>query len=211
MAQFFASEEFAKFTKEYFETHRIIHISGTIDMDMADAFRTLMFYLDSKDNERPIKLYINSPGGMIYPLLGMLDVIDKVKSPVYTYANGLAASAAAILLTYGDKRYATRYSTIMTHQPLIGCVGGQTEDIKIHAKEMDRLRLLLAEIVSYKTGLSIEKILTDLFDRDTYITPEKAKELGIIDEIVEPEKNKGIDSKLKEITQKFDPFNRKLW
>jgi ATP-dependent Clp protease protease subunit len=180
---YFTSETFHKFIKEYIEKNRIIHITGAINDEMLDFFRTVMFYLDSL-SEEPIKLYINSPGGSVYSLLGMLDVIDNVKSDVYTYVNGLAASAAAILLTYGKKRYATKYSTIMFHQPLTMGISGQTEDILRYAGEMERLRNLLAEIVSQKTGLSKRKILRDLFDRDTYLPSQKAKELGIIDEII---------------------------
>ena len=180
---YFTSDSFYKFQKEYTEENRIIHVTGTIDDNMLDAIRTTMFYLDNM-NDEPIKLYINSPGGIVYSLLGILDVIDTVKSPVYTYVNGLAASAAAILLTYGDKRYATKRSTIMFHQPLIHGVSGQTEDIVRQAKEMERLRELLAQIVSEKTGISKKKVLKDLFDRDTYLSPDEAKKLNIIDEII---------------------------
>ena len=181
--RYFSSETFHKFIKEYIEKNRIIHITGTINDEMLDFFRTTMFYLDSLSGE-PIKLYINSHGGNIYSLLGMLDVVDRIKSDVYTYVNGLAASAAAVLLAYGKRRYATKYSTIMFHQPLTMGLSGQAEDILRYAGEMERLRNLLAEIISQKTGLSKRKILKDLFDRDTYLSPYDAQKLNIVDEII---------------------------
>ena len=180
---YFSSETFYKFMKEYIEKNRIVHITGEINDETLDFFRMIMFYLDGLSAE-PIKLYINSPGGSVYSLLGMLDVIDKVESDVYTYVNGLAASAAAILLTYGKKRYATKYSTIMFHQPISFGISGQTEDILRYAGEMDRLRSLLAQIIFQKTGIEKDKVLSDLFDRDTYLSPNDALKLNIIDEII---------------------------
>ena len=176
-------KSYFKFKLDFVEKHRIIQITGSIISPMLEQFRELMFYLQKRDDQEPIHLYIHSPGGEAYTLLGMLDVIDTVSNPVYTYVNGLAASAAAILLTYGDKRYATKYSTIMFHQPLAYNISGQTEDILIQAREMERLRNILADIVSEKTGLDKQYVLDELFDRDTYLDPQKALELKIIDEI----------------------------
>ena len=176
-------DSYFEFKLKMIEKHRIVSITNIIDLQLAEEIRDLLFYLDSK-SEDVIKLYINSPGGLVYALLSILDVIDVLKSPVYTYVNGLAASAAAVLLIYGKKRFATKYSTIMFHQPLAHGISGQAEDIIREAKEIERLRDLLAEIVSNKTGLSKKKVLRDLFDRDTYLTPEQAKKLNVIDEII---------------------------
>jgi ATP-dependent Clp protease protease subunit len=144
-----------------------------------------MFFLESNDPEKPIHMYINSPGGSVTAGLGIYDVMQYVKSEVYTYCIGLAASMGSLLLTAGAKgnRYSLPHSRIMIHQPL-GGARGQASDIEIQAKEILYLKKRLNEILSKHTGKPVDQIEKDT-DRDNYLSAKDAVDYGLIDKVVE--------------------------
>ena len=164
--------------------NRIIMLGTAINDQIANLIVAQLLYLDNDDPTRPITMYINSPGGMVYSGMAIYDTMQQVKSPVATYAVGFTASFGTILLTAGTKgmRYALPNATIHMHQPL-GGAQGQASDIAIQAKEILRLRSDLNRILSYHTGQSVERIATDT-DRDIYMSAIEAKEYGLVDEVL---------------------------
>jgi len=163
---------------------RIVFVSGPISDPSANTIIAQLLYLQSEDENKDIKMYINSPGGSIYAGLAIYDTIRHLKCPVSTIAVGTAASMGSLLLAAGakGKRFALPHSMIHIHQPL-GEAGGQATDIEITAKEILRLKDVLTELMAKHTGQSKEKILRDA-DRDFYMTAEMAKEYGIIDKVI---------------------------
>ncbi|NDF17120.1 MAG: ATP-dependent Clp protease proteolytic subunit, partial [Verrucomicrobia bacterium] len=164
---------------------RIIFLSDEIDSDICNLIKAQLLFLDSESDEK-ISIYIDSPGGSVYSGLGLLDVIDFVKSPISTVNTGLAASMAAVILCCGSKgeRKALKRSRTMIHQPLT--YGGwmqQASDVEIEAKEMNTLKKELYEIISERTGQSYEKVYKD-GDRDYWMSAIDAKKYGMIDEII---------------------------
>jgi len=151
----------------------------------ANILVSQLLYLDSKDSEKDIHLYVNSPGGSVTATLAIYDTMQYIKADVSTICVGQAASGAAVLLAAGTKgkRFALPHSRIMLHQPL-GEVGGQAVDIDIQAREIMRLRQSLNQILSKHTGQKIETLIKDA-DRDFFLSPEEAKKYGLIDTIVE--------------------------
>jgi len=151
----------------------------------ANILVSQLLYLDSKDSEKDIHLYVNSPGGSVTATLAIYDTMQYIKADVSTICVGQAASGAAVLLAAGTKgkRFALPHSRIMLHQPL-GEVGGQAVDIDIQAREIMRLRQSLNQILSKHTGQKIETLIKDA-DRDFFLSPEEAKKYGLIDAIVE--------------------------
>ena len=142
-------------------------------------------YLDSESND-DIKIYIDSPGGSVYSGLGLLDVMDYIKSDIVTVNTGLAASMAAVILCSGSKgkRKALKRSRTMIHQPLT--YGGwmqQASDIEIEAREMNLLKKELYEIISDRTGQNYDRVYKD-GDRDYWMSSNDAKKYGMIDEII---------------------------
>ncbi|WP_407809948.1 ATP-dependent Clp protease proteolytic subunit [Spirulina subsalsa] len=166
---------------------RIIFIGRGINDGLANQVIAIMLYLDSEDSGKPIYLYINSPGGSVTAGLAIYDTIQHIKSEVVTICVGLAASMGAFLLSSGTKgkRLALPHSRIMIHQPLGGIQGRrQATDIEIEAKEILRIKRQLNEIMAGHTGQPIEKIEKDT-DRDFFMSPEEAKEYGLIDKVIE--------------------------
>ena len=165
---------------------RIVFLGTPINDQIANLIVAQLLFLDSEDPEKDIKLYINSPGGQITSGMAIYDTMQLIHAPVSTIAVGMAASMGTILLTAGTKgkRYALPNATIHLHQPL-GGVQGQATDIEIEAREILRIRDLLNSVLKRHTGLSDEDILK-YTDRNFYMTPEKAKELGVIDEVLWP-------------------------
>ncbi|MCO5183014.1 MAG: ATP-dependent Clp protease proteolytic subunit [Anaerolineae bacterium] len=163
---------------------RIIMLSTGINDQIANLIVAQLLYLDSQDQEKPIRLYINSPGGQVYSGLAIYDTMQQIKAPVATVAVGFTASFGTVLLTAGQHgmRYALPNATIHMHQPL-GGAQGQASDIAIQAKEILRLRTSLNGILAHHTGQSIEQIATDT-DRDIYMHAEDAREYGLIDEVL---------------------------
>jgi len=168
---------------------RIIFVKDVIDDYMADLVIAQMLFLDSKDSEREINLYINTPGGLVTAGLAIYDTMQFVKSPVKTICIGQAASIGAVLLAAGTKgkRYSLPNSRILIHQP-IGMAQGQATYVKIHAEHLLEVRYQINRILAQHTGQPIERIEKDT-DRDFFMTPEEAQEYGIIDEIIRPKKN----------------------
>lgn len=166
---------------------RIIFLGRGVNDTLANQIIAVMLYLDSEDNNKPIYLYINSPGGSVTAGLAIYDTMQHIKSEVVTICVGLAASMGAFLLTAGTKgkRLALPHSRIMIHQPLGGVQGRrQATDIEIEAKEILRIRDELNSLMAYHTGQPIEKIAKDT-DRDFFMSAYEAKEYGLIDKVIE--------------------------
>jgi len=164
---------------------RIIFIGSPIDDVSANLIIAQLLFLEKDDADKDIDLYINSPGGSTTSGMAIYDCMQLVKPDVSTICMGLAASAAAILLAGGTagKRYALPYSRILIHQPWIRGLGGQATDIDIHAQEIMRTRRIMNEILAHHTGKPIDKIKHDT-ERDYYMSPDEAREYGIIDKII---------------------------
>ncbi|MBN1898596.1 MAG: ATP-dependent Clp endopeptidase proteolytic subunit ClpP [Spirochaetes bacterium] len=163
---------------------RIIFISTAIDEDLANLIVAQMLFLEAEDPEKDIFLYVNTAGGMVTAGLAIYDTIQYIKPDVSTICIGQASSMGALLLAAGTKgkRFSLPNSRIMIHQPL-GGVQGQATDIDIQAKEILRMRDLLNKILSNHTGQKIERVAKDT-DRDFFMSPEEAKEYGIIDQVI---------------------------
>lgn len=163
---------------------RIIMLGTPINDQIANLMVAQLLYLAREDPTKPIRLYINCPGGQVYSGMAIYDTIQQVECPVSTVAVGFTASFGTVLLTAGTKgmRYALPNATIHMHQPL-GGAQGQASDIAIQANEILRLRKSVNEILSHHTGQSIEKIEEDT-DRDIFLTAEGAKDYGLVDEVL---------------------------
>ena len=163
---------------------RIIFLGTEVTAEVANAIIAQLLFLESEDPEKPIHLYINSPGGDVSAGLAIYDTMHYIQAPVATLCSGRAMSMGAVLLAAGepDMRSALPHASILIHQPL-GGVRGQASDIEIHAKEILRLRKVLSAILVKHTGQPDERIEKDS-DRDFFMTAEEAVEYGIIDRIV---------------------------
>jgi ATP-dependent Clp protease protease subunit len=172
--------------------NRIIILGTPISDQIANLTVAQLLFLDNDDPTRPITMYINSPGGMVYSGMAIYDTMQQVRSPVATYAVGFTASFGTVLLTAGTKgmRYALPNATIHMHQPL-GGAQGQASDIAIQAQEILRLRTDLNKILSYHTGQPVEKIARDT-DRDIYMHAQEAMEYGLVDEVLDNPMTKGV-------------------
>jgi ATP-dependent Clp protease protease subunit len=163
---------------------RIVFIGTAIDDDVANVVTAQLLFLESEDPEKDVSIYINSPGGSVTAGLAIYDTMQYVKAPVSTICLGQAASMAAVLLSSGakGKRYAVPNARIMIHQ-LSGGFSGQAADIEIQAREALRLKRTLDEILSRHTGQPIDKISQNT-DRDYFMSPQEAKDYGLIDEVI---------------------------
>ncbi len=163
---------------------RIVFLGTPINDVVANLIIAQLLFLEAEDPEQDIAFYINSPGGSVTAGLAVYDTMQYIRPDVSTICIGLAASAGALLLAAGapNKRFTLPHSTIMIHQPL-GGVQGQASDIEIHVREVVRIKEVLNEILVKHTGQSIEKISEDT-ERDRFMTPEEAKEYGLIDEVI---------------------------
>jgi len=163
---------------------RIVFIGTAIDDDVANIVTAQLLFLESEDPEKDVSLYINSPGGSVTAGLAIFDTMQYVKPPVSTICLGQAASMAAVLLSAGakGKRFAVPNARIMIHQ-LSGGFSGQASDIEIQAREALRLKRTLDEILARHTGQPIERISKDT-DRDYFMSPQEAKDYGLIDEVI---------------------------
>ena len=164
---------------------RIVFIVGPINDNVASLVTAQLLFLESEDPKKEISLYINSPGGLVTAGLGIYDTIQYVKPDVSTLCIGQAASMGSFLLAAGakGKRFSLPNSRIMVHQPSAG-FQGQATDIEIHAKEVLSLKKRLNEIYSKHTNKSVEEIKPAL-ERDNFMTPEEAKDFGLIDKVVD--------------------------
>ncbi len=163
---------------------RIVFLGTAIDDNVANLIIAQLLFLEREDPDKEIHLYINSPGGMIYPGLAVYDTMQLIKAPVSTICVGSTASLATVLLSAGTKgrRYGLPNCTIHMH-PAGGGVRGYAPDVEIQARELLRMQTRIHEILSNHTGQSVEKISHD-FDRDYFMNAEGGVEYGIIDEIL---------------------------
>jgi len=163
---------------------RIIFLGDVITDAFANTIIAQLLFLESEDPQKDIKLYINSPGGSVSAGLAIYDTMQYVKPDISTICIGTAASMGAVLLTAGEpgKRIALPNSEIMLHQ-VMGGAEGQAIDVKIRAEHILRVKDRLTKLLSKHTGQTIKKLDVDT-DRDFFMTPEEAKEYGIIDKII---------------------------
>jgi len=163
---------------------RIIFIGTPINDQVANLVVAQMLYLQSEDAEKPISLYINCPGGVIYHGLAIYDTMRHVQAPVHTYAVGVTASMGTVLLASGDEghRYALPHATVHMH-PAGGSAQGYAPDVEIQYKELKRVEDLLHRLLSKHTGQSEEQISAD-FERDRFMTAEEAIEYCLVDQVL---------------------------
>ena len=164
---------------------RIVFLVGGVNDTVASLVTAQLLFLESENPKKEIFFYINSPGGLVTSGLGIYDTMQYIKSPVSTLCIGQASSMGSFLLAAGEKgkRFSLPNSRIMVHQPSAG-FQGQATDIEIHANEVLSLKKRLNEIYSKHTGKSVEEIKSAL-ERDNFMTPENAKDFGLIDKVVE--------------------------
>lgn len=168
---------------------RIIFLGTGIDDQIANVIQAQLLFLESVDSQRDIQIYLNSPGGSVYAGLGIYDTMQYIAPDVATICTGMAASMGAVLLCAGaaGKRTALKHSRVMIHQPL-GGAQGQASDIEITAREIQKLKKELYEIIAHHSGQSYDKVWEDS-DRDYWMIAEEAKAYGMIDEVlVKPNK-----------------------
>jgi ATP-dependent Clp protease protease subunit len=180
--------------------NRIIFLVGAISYERSTEVIMKLLYLDNKNRNSEINLYINSPGGSVDDTMAIYDTIRFVGSPISTYCIGRAQSGAAVILAAGTKgkRHALPHAKIMLHQPW-GGVTGQAADIKIQAEEILKAKQMINELLSKHTGQPVEKIAEET-ERDRYMTAQQALEYGLIDEVLKEEAEK--DKKEKDNSSK---------
>lgn len=163
---------------------RIVYLGTPINDQVANSIVAQLLFLEREDSEKPIRLFINSPGGQVYAGMAIYDTLQMLSAPIETFAVGMTASFGTLLLLAGSKgqRYALPHATIHMHQPL-GGAQGQASDIEIQAKEILRIKAMLNLIIMGHTKMNEEQVLR-YTDRDIYFTAEQALEFGIIDSIV---------------------------
>ena len=168
---------------------RIIFLSGEIDDNVANTVVAQLIYLEGKNPDKDIFMYINSPGGSVTAGLAIYDTMQYIKCDVSTICIGMAASMAAVILSSGTKgkRICLPHSEVMIHQPL-GGAQGQASDIEIHAKHIQKTRETLNKILADNTGKSIDVITKDT-DRDNFLDAKQALKYGLVDKIFEKRKN----------------------
>ena len=164
---------------------RIVFLVGPVNDAVASLVTAQLLFLESENPKKEINFYINSPGGLVTAGLGIYDTMQYINSPVSTLCIGQASSMGSFLLAAGEKgkRYSLPNSRIMVHQPSAG-FQGQATDIEIHANEVLSLKKRLNEIYSKHTGKSVDQI-KEALERDNFMTPDNAKDFGLIDKVVE--------------------------
>ena len=163
---------------------RIIFLNGPVEDMTASVICAQLLFLESENPSKDIFMYINSPGGVVTSGMAIYDTMEYIRPDVSTVCIGQAASMGSLLLTAGaaGKRHCLPNSRIMTHQPS-GGFQGQATDIEIHAKEIISLRSRLNKIYEKHSGKSLKQI-EKIMERDTFMSPDEAKEMGLIDEVV---------------------------
>ena len=167
---------------------RIIFLGTQIDDYTANVIQAQLLYLDSAEPGKDVSIYINSPGGSVYAVLGIYDTMQYIQSDVSTICTGMAASMAAVLLVAGEKgkRFALNHSRVMIHQPM-GGIQGQASDIEITSREILKLKKELYTIISEHSGQPYDKVYADS-DRDYWMTSQEAMEYGMIDNVLKKTK-----------------------
>jgi ATP-dependent Clp protease protease subunit len=163
---------------------RIIFLGTPIDEHTANLIVAQLLFLDSQDSKKDISIYINSPGGSVYDAFAIYDTINFIKSDVQTIAVGMAASAAAFLLSSGakGKRFALPHAKVMIHQPSSG-TRGKVTDMEIDLEESIKIKKQLEEILAKNTGQKVSKIHTDM-ERDYYMSAAESKDYGLVDGVI---------------------------
>ncbi len=163
---------------------RIIFLGVPIDDYVANIIQAQLLFLESNDSSRDIQIYLNTPGGSVYAGLGIYDTMQYIKPDVATICTGMAASMGAVLLCAGadGKRTALTHSRVLIHQPM-GGAQGQASDIEITAREIQKLKKELYEIIAKHSNQTYDKIWADS-DRDYWMTAKEAKKYGMIDEVL---------------------------
>ncbi len=163
---------------------RIIFLGTPIDDYIANIIQAQLLFLESVDAKKDIQIYLNTPGGSVYAGLGIYDTMQYISSDIATICTGMAASMGAIILCAGTagKRTALKHSRILIHQPM-GGAEGQASDIEITAREIQKLKKELYEIIAEHSGQNYQKIWKDA-DRDFWMTAEEALKYGMIDEVL---------------------------
>ncbi len=168
---------------------RIIFLGVPIDDYVANIIQAQLLFLESVDSGKDIQIYLNTPGGSVYAGLGIYDTMQYISPDIATICTGMAASMGAILLASGakGKRTALKHSRILIHQPM-GSAQGQASDIEITAREIQKLKKELYEIIAKHSKQTYSKIVKDA-DRDYWMTSQEALDYGMIDEILEKSKS----------------------
>lgn len=163
---------------------RIIFLGVGINDYVANIIQAQLLFLESADSKKDIQIYLNSPGGSVYAGLGIYDTMQYINPDVATICTGMAASMGAVLMCAGTKgkRTSLKHARVMIHQPM-GGAEGQASDIEITAREIQKLKKELYEIIALHSGQKYDKVWKDA-DRDHWLTAEEAKEYGMIDEIL---------------------------
>ncbi|NLE45506.1 MAG: ATP-dependent Clp protease proteolytic subunit [Chloroflexi bacterium] len=177
---------------------RIVFVGTPINDQVANLIVAQLLYLDHDDPDRPIMMYINCPGGIVYHGLAIYDTMQQVRAPVWTYALGVTASMGTVLLAAGAAgyRYALPHATVHMH-PAGGSAQGYAPDVEIQYKELKRVEDLLHRLLASHTGQTQQQIAAD-FDRDRFMTADEAIEYGLVDKILR------LDKKEKEEQTKGD-------
>jgi len=169
-------------------SHRIVFLGREIDPEVAGLIVAQLIHLESEDPEKEVALYINSPGGEMSSMMAIYDTMQHVRPDVTTTCIGLAASAAALILSAGapGRRFVLPHARVLIHQPLVtGGIGGQATDIEIHAREIVRQKQEMIDILAHHTGQTVETIAKDT-DRDRWLTADQAVEYGLADVVMAP-------------------------
>ena len=163
---------------------RIIFLGTGIDDYVANIINAQLLFLESVDSSKDIQIYLNSPGGSVYAGLGIYDTMQYIKPDVATICTGMAASMGAVLMCAGaeGKRSCLKHARVMIHQPL-GGAQGQASDIEITAREIQKLKKELYDIIAHHSKQPYEKVWADS-DRDYWMTAEEAKDYGMVDEVL---------------------------
>lgn len=163
---------------------REIEITGAIDAGSVSTAIRCLLHLQKEDQQLPITLYINSPGGEVQSGLALYDVMQAVSCPIHTVCLGMAASMAALLFSAGDQREMLPHSRVMIHDPLIGGgIGGSALSVKARADDLMRIRDITAQVISQHTGMNLEEVF-ELTAKDTYFEAEEAIANGMADRII---------------------------
>jgi ATP-dependent Clp protease protease subunit len=175
---------------------RIIFLGTPVNDQVANVVVAQLLFLSREEPDKPINLYINSPGGEIYPGLAIYDTMQMIDSPISTIAVGWTASFGTLLLAAGTKgrRYALPHATIHMH-PAGGGARGYAPDVEIQYKELKRMQDMLHDLLSRHTSQPREKVADD-FERDRFFSADQAVEYGLIDEVLQPTTKKAEDMKV---------------
>lgn len=167
---------------------RIIFVWDTVDSALVNTVVAQLLFLEKKDPDKDIVMYINTPGGEVYSWMAIYDTMQYIKCDVVTIATWLAASMWSIFLSWWTKwkRYALPHSKIMIHQPLVsgGGITWQATDIQIEAMEMMKIKKMFIELMAKNTGQDVKKVEQDM-ERNNWMTPQDALKYGLIDKIIE--------------------------